>query len=178
MCHFFSRHGIRQFGTNYADGPAHITQCPIQEGNSYIYEFTVDGQSGTFFYHAHINWLRATVHGALIVRPKVKPAYGEVEAEIPIILGTKLFLNSFLFCFSFSLVLLYVAVCSTFGGQRVVHISAGSCGSLQDDGDLFCRRMVWYESKCVRTWFPLHSKSCREHYQRYPYYQWQPRTLL
>lgn len=80
-------HGIRQFGTNYADGPAYITQCPIQEGGSYIYEFTVSGQSGTFFYHAHITFLRATVHGALIVKPKVKPPYGAVEAEIPIILG-------------------------------------------------------------------------------------------
>lgn len=80
-------HGIRQFGTNYADGPAYITQCPIQQGGSYVYEFTVTGQSGTFFYHAHINWLRATVHGALIVRPKLTPPYGPVKAEIPIILG-------------------------------------------------------------------------------------------
>ncbi|KAG0600056.1 hypothetical protein M758_11G003900 [Ceratodon purpureus] len=82
-------HGIRQFHTNYADGPAHITQCPIQTGGSYIYEFTVDSQRGTFFYHAHIDWLRATVHGALIVHPlkKLPSTYGKVEQEIPVIIG-------------------------------------------------------------------------------------------
>ncbi|KAG0612319.1 hypothetical protein M758_6G018500 [Ceratodon purpureus] len=101
-------HGIRQFQTNYADGPAHITQCPIQTGGSYIYEFTVNAQSGTFFYHAHIDWLRATVHGALIVHPRKKlpPTYGKIEREIPIIIGEwfgiaaneyeKSFLNTFL----------------------------------------------------------------------------------
>lgn len=81
------RHGIKQFGTNYADGPAYITQCPIKQGESYTYEFTVTEQSGTFWYHAHITWLRSTVHGALIVHPKKLPPYGKVEKEIPIILG-------------------------------------------------------------------------------------------
>lgn len=87
--YWISRHGIRQFHTNYADGPAYITQCPIQTGDSFTYEFTVNGQRGTFFYHAHINWLRATVHGALIVHPKdeLPSSYGEVAQEIPIIIG-------------------------------------------------------------------------------------------
>jgi laccase len=84
-----SRHGIRQYQSNYADGPAYITQCPIETGGSYIYEFTVNGQRGTFFYHAHINWLRATVHGALIVHPKkgLPPRYKDVVEEIPILIG-------------------------------------------------------------------------------------------
>lgn len=80
-------HGIKQFRTNYADGPAHITQCPIQPNKSYIYEFTVNDQRGTFFWHAHVNWMRATVHGALIIHPKKTAPYGEVEGEIPIIMG-------------------------------------------------------------------------------------------
>ncbi|XP_073385027.1 laccase-12 [Physcomitrium patens] len=80
-------HGIKQFKTNYADGPAHITQCPIQPNKSYIYEFTVNDQRGTFFWHAHVNWMRATVHGALIIHPKKTAPYGEVEGEIPIIMG-------------------------------------------------------------------------------------------
>jgi laccase len=84
-----SRHGIRQYQSNYADGPAYITQCPIETGGSYIYEFTVNGQRGTFFYHAHINWLRATVHGALIVHPKkgLPARYKDVVEEIPILIG-------------------------------------------------------------------------------------------
>ena len=84
-----SRHGIRQFRNNYQDGPAYITQCPIVEGNSQVYQFTVDDQRGTFLYHAHITFLRATVHGALIVHPKTSlpPSYGNVAEEIPVIIG-------------------------------------------------------------------------------------------
>ncbi|XP_022978138.1 laccase-4-like [Cucurbita maxima] len=63
-------HGIRQLRTGWADGPAYITQCPIPSGQSYLYNFTITGQRGTLFWHAHILWLRATVHGAVVILPK------------------------------------------------------------------------------------------------------------
>lgn len=63
-------HGIRQLRTGWADGPAYITQCPIPPGQSYLYNFTITGQRGTLFWHAHILWLRATVHGAVVILPK------------------------------------------------------------------------------------------------------------
>ncbi|KAF9598494.1 hypothetical protein IFM89_028026 [Coptis chinensis] len=63
-------HGIRQLRTGWADGPAYITQCPIQPGQSYIYNFTITGQRGTLLWHAHILWLRATVHGGIVILPK------------------------------------------------------------------------------------------------------------
>ncbi|XP_022950756.1 laccase-4-like [Cucurbita moschata] len=63
-------HGIRQLRTGWADGPAYITQCPIPPGQSYMYNFTITGQRGTLFWHAHILWLRATVHGAVVILPK------------------------------------------------------------------------------------------------------------
>ncbi|XP_047964274.1 laccase-4-like isoform X2 [Salvia hispanica] len=63
-------HGIRQFRTGWADGPAYITQCPIQPGESYVYNFTISEQRGTLLWHAHILWLRATIHGAIIILPK------------------------------------------------------------------------------------------------------------
>ncbi|KDP46534.1 hypothetical protein JCGZ_08506 [Jatropha curcas] len=63
-------HGIRQLRTGWADGPAYITQCPIQPGQNYLYNFTVTGQRGTLLWHAHILWLRATVHGAIVILPK------------------------------------------------------------------------------------------------------------
>ncbi|CBI16002.3 hypothetical protein VitviT2T_008281 [Vitis vinifera] len=68
-------HGIRQLRTGWADGPAYITQCPIQPGQSYIYNFTITGQRGTLLWHAHILWLRATVHGALVILPKLGVPY-------------------------------------------------------------------------------------------------------
>ncbi|KAL8129921.1 hypothetical protein V2J09_019076 [Rumex salicifolius] len=68
-------HGIRQLRTGWADGPAYITQCPIQPKQSYIYKFTLTGQRGTLFWHAHILWLRATVHGAIVILPKLGVPY-------------------------------------------------------------------------------------------------------
>ncbi|KAJ3555956.1 hypothetical protein NM688_g2292 [Phlebia brevispora] len=47
-------HGIFQHGTNWADGPAFVTQCPIVTGNSFLYEFTVPDQAGTYWYHSHL----------------------------------------------------------------------------------------------------------------------------
>ncbi|KAL9230171.1 hypothetical protein vseg_005558 [Gypsophila vaccaria] len=68
-------HGIRQLRTGWSDGPAYITQCPIQTGQSYVYNFTITGQRGTLFWHAHISWLRATVHGAIVLLPKKGTPY-------------------------------------------------------------------------------------------------------
>ncbi|KAI0368387.1 laccase 1A [Pilatotrama ljubarskyi] len=48
-------HGIYQRGTNWADGPAFVNQCPISTGNSFLYDFTVTGQAGTFWYHSHLS---------------------------------------------------------------------------------------------------------------------------
>ncbi|MED6134456.1 Lactose Permease [Stylosanthes scabra] len=82
-------HGIRQVQSQWADGPAYITQCPIQRGHSYVYNFTLTGQRGTFFWHAHITWLRATLYGPLIILPKhnVPYPFAKPYKEIPIIFG-------------------------------------------------------------------------------------------
>ncbi|KAK2440787.1 laccase-4 [Trifolium repens] len=68
-------HGVKQLRTGWADGPAYITQCPIQPGQAYVYNFTLTGQRGTLWWHAHILWLRATVHGALVILPKLGVPY-------------------------------------------------------------------------------------------------------
>ncbi|KAL2541650.1 Laccase-4 [Abeliophyllum distichum] len=68
-------HGVRQLRTGWSDGPAYITQCPIPTGHSYIYNFTLTGQRGTLLWHAHINWQRATVHGAIVILPKLGVPY-------------------------------------------------------------------------------------------------------
>ncbi|KAH7578070.1 hypothetical protein JRO89_XS01G0337100 [Xanthoceras sorbifolium] len=68
-------HGVQQRLSCWFDGPSYITQCPIQPGQTFTYEFTMIQQKGTFFWHAHVSWLRATVHGALIVYPKTGVPY-------------------------------------------------------------------------------------------------------
>ncbi|KAI9195572.1 hypothetical protein LWI28_016225 [Acer negundo] len=82
-------HGIRQLRSGWADGPAYITQCPIQTGQSYVYNFTIVGQRGTLWWHAHISWLRSTVYGPIIILPKRGVPYPFVKPhkEVPIIFG-------------------------------------------------------------------------------------------
>ncbi|KAK9017458.1 hypothetical protein V6N11_079937 [Hibiscus sabdariffa] len=82
-------HGIRQLRSGWADGPAYVTQCPIQTGQSYVYNFTIVGQRGTLFWHAHISWLRATVYGPIVILPKrgVPYPFARPYREVPIIFG-------------------------------------------------------------------------------------------
>ncbi|KAL3653438.1 high-affinity glucose transporter [Castilleja foliolosa] len=82
-------HGVRQMRTGWSDGPEFVTQCPIRPGGSYTYRFTIQGQEGTLWWHAHSSWLRATVYGALIIRPKEGDSYPFLKPknEIPILLG-------------------------------------------------------------------------------------------
>ncbi|KAJ8464795.1 hypothetical protein OPV22_027347 [Ensete ventricosum] len=82
-------HGVRQLRSGWADGPAYVTQCPIQSGHSYVYNFTIVGQRGTLFWHAHISWLRTTLHGAIIILPELGVPYPFIKPyeEVPVIFG-------------------------------------------------------------------------------------------
>ncbi|XP_027334824.1 laccase-4-like isoform X1 [Abrus precatorius] len=82
-------HGVRQLRTGWADGPAYITQCPIQPGQTYVYNFTLTGQRGTLLWHAHVNWLRSTLHGALVILPKrgVPYPFPKPDDELVVVLG-------------------------------------------------------------------------------------------
>ncbi|GLU06905.1 hypothetical protein SLE2022_238900 [Rubroshorea leprosula] len=64
-------HGVKQPRNPWSDGPEYITQCAIQPGAKFS------------------TWLRATVHGALIIYPKIGTTYPfpKPDVEIPIILG-------------------------------------------------------------------------------------------
>ena len=85
----FCRHGIFQRLTAWADGPEYVAQCPIVPGNSYTYKFNITGQEGTLWWHAHSSWLRATVYGALIIRPRLGHTYPfpKPHKKFPILLG-------------------------------------------------------------------------------------------
>ncbi|KAI0637269.1 phenoloxidase [Trametes polyzona] len=48
-------HGFFQKGSNWADGPAFVNQCPIATGHSFLYDFQVPDQAGTFWYHSHLS---------------------------------------------------------------------------------------------------------------------------
>ncbi|KAF7815488.1 L-ascorbate oxidase-like [Senna tora] len=60
-------HGIRQYGTPWADGTASISQCPINPGETFHYRFKLE-DAGTFFYHGHYGMQRAGgLFGSIIV---------------------------------------------------------------------------------------------------------------
>ncbi|KAJ8764666.1 hypothetical protein K2173_007753 [Erythroxylum novogranatense] len=82
-------HGIRQLQTGWSDGPAYITQCPIQTGQSFVYNYTVVGQRGTLWWHAHASWLRSSVHGPLVILPRhgVPYPFAKPHKEVPIVFG-------------------------------------------------------------------------------------------
>ncbi|XP_008785461.1 laccase-24-like [Phoenix dactylifera] len=83
-------HGVFQMLSGWADGPDMITQCPIRPGKRYTYQFNVTGQEGTLWWHSHVSVHRATVYGALIIRPRGgRQAYPFPKPfkEVPILLG-------------------------------------------------------------------------------------------
>ncbi|CAH1434971.1 unnamed protein product [Lactuca virosa] len=82
-------HGVKQPRNPWSDGPVYITQCPIQPGDSFNYKIIFSSEIGTLWWHAHSDWLRATVHGAIIVYPKHGRSYRfpKPHQEVPIIFG-------------------------------------------------------------------------------------------
>jgi FtsP/CotA-like multicopper oxidase with cupredoxin domain len=61
-------HGIHQRDTQYMDGVPWVTQCPIQFGLKFRYQFKVE-EEGTHYYHSHAGHQHANgIYGALVVR--------------------------------------------------------------------------------------------------------------
>ncbi|KAJ0025992.1 hypothetical protein Pint_07804 [Pistacia integerrima] len=68
-------HGVKQPRNPWSDGPENITQCPIAAGTSFTYEVILSTEEGTLWWHAHSDWTRATVHGAIVILPAAGTTY-------------------------------------------------------------------------------------------------------
>ncbi|XP_030461669.2 laccase-14-like [Syzygium oleosum] len=68
-------HGVREPRNPWSDGPENITQCPIPPGTSLLQEIDFTTEEGTLWWHAHSDWSRATVHGAIIIFPAIGTSY-------------------------------------------------------------------------------------------------------
>ncbi|KAG1811276.1 TvLac6 [Suillus subaureus] len=70
-------HGIFQNGTNYADGTAFVTRCPITPNHSFLHSFSASNQAGTFWYHSHYSVQYAKqcdgLRGALVIHDPQDP---------------------------------------------------------------------------------------------------------
>lgn len=61
-------HGVWQRGSQYYDGVPYVTQCPIQEGNTFRYQWTA-GNEGTHFWHAHTGMQKIDgLYGSVVIR--------------------------------------------------------------------------------------------------------------
>ncbi|EMS45877.1 Laccase-15 [Triticum urartu] len=80
-------HGLKQRLNCWADGVPMITQCPIRPGQNFTYHLNVTGQEGTLWWHAHVSCLRASLHGAFIIRPRHSYPFPKPDKEIPIVIG-------------------------------------------------------------------------------------------
>ena len=71
---------------NVMDGPARVTQDPIQNGGTYHYEFTAL-QSGTYFYHSHDHVDRQQalgLYGAMLIEPRLDDLSLKADQEYTI----------------------------------------------------------------------------------------------
>ncbi|KAJ4949981.1 hypothetical protein NE237_026813 [Protea cynaroides] len=82
-------HGVRQPRSPWWDGPEYITQCPIKPGGRFRYKVIFSKEEGTLWWHAHAAWNRATVHGPIVIFPKLGTSYPfpKPYKEVPIVLG-------------------------------------------------------------------------------------------
>lgn len=68
-------HGVKQPRNPWSDGPEYITQCPILPGTNFTYEVIFSKEEGTLWWHAHSDWTRSSVHGAIVIYPGEGTSY-------------------------------------------------------------------------------------------------------
>lgn len=85
-------HGLSMRNSQYADGVAFISQCPLEIGSSYTYTFTVNDPPGTYWWHDHATLSRADgLRGPLIVKPPLGtpelPVMSNVDDDVTLFLA-------------------------------------------------------------------------------------------
>ncbi|GLU16472.1 hypothetical protein SLE2022_329050 [Rubroshorea leprosula] len=83
-------HGVKQPRNPWSDGPEYVTQCTVLPKTNFTYEVIFSDEEGTLWWHAHSDWTRNTVHGAIVIYPSKEASspYPEPDGEEIIILGS------------------------------------------------------------------------------------------
>jgi laccase len=73
----------------WSDGPEYITQCPIMPGSTFTQRIQFTNEEGTLWWHAHSEFDRATVHGAIVIYPQPGSTFPfpKPQEEFTLILG-------------------------------------------------------------------------------------------
>nr|CAD1826852.1 unnamed protein product [Ananas comosus var. bracteatus] len=82
-------HGVHETRNPWSDGTEYITQCPIQPGGNFTQRIDLTEEEGTLWWHAHSDWDRATLYGAIVIHPMRGTSFPfpKPHKEIPILLG-------------------------------------------------------------------------------------------
>jgi laccase len=84
------RHGVKQPRNPWSDGPEYVTQMPIKPQTNLTYEVIFSDEEGTLWWHAHSDWSRATIHGAIVIKPPEGTPYQyptQPDGEHVLVLG-------------------------------------------------------------------------------------------
>ncbi|PRQ52349.1 putative laccase [Rosa chinensis] len=83
-------HGVKQPRNPWFDGPEYVTQCPISPGTNFTYQVQLTTEEGTLWWHAHSDWTRASVHGAIVILPALGTTFPfpEPDEEEIIVFGS------------------------------------------------------------------------------------------
>lgn len=82
-------HGMFQNGSMQMDGPEMVSQCPIAPGDTYLYNFTVADQVGTYWYHSHTAGQYGDgMRGVFVIEEKEKEDYPfDFDEELTLTVG-------------------------------------------------------------------------------------------
>nr|QCZ35211.1 laccase 44 [Salvia miltiorrhiza] len=53
----------------WSDGTNYVTQCPIEPGQKFTQQIILSDEEGTLWWHAHSDWARNSVYGAIVILP-------------------------------------------------------------------------------------------------------------
>ncbi|XP_031489070.1 laccase-14-like [Nymphaea colorata] len=82
-------HGLKQPRNPWSDGTEFVTMCGVPPGKNFTYTLLFTTEEGTIWYHAHSEWTRATVYGAIVVYPKMGATYPfpKPDSEYVVVIG-------------------------------------------------------------------------------------------
>ncbi|XP_057774914.1 laccase-21-like [Salvia miltiorrhiza] len=82
-------HGVKMRRYPWSDGTNYVTQCPIRPGQSFRQRMILSDEEGTLWWHAHSDWSRNTVYGAIVILPPITQPFPfpKPHAHLPILIG-------------------------------------------------------------------------------------------
>ncbi|XP_047956756.1 laccase-14-like [Salvia hispanica] len=82
-------HGVKMPRYPWSDGTNFVTQCPIRPDKRFRQRIILSDEEGTLWWHAHSDWSRNTVYGAIVILPPRRETYPYPKpyAHHPILIG-------------------------------------------------------------------------------------------